>query len=156
MKKLLFAVLAALFLSVPAYSISQFIENTDYMVDFNENKQDKPAVLHINFGSLIPSPEEAEKILKNHLKNYGSKTSKNIIGSVWYKDSATGEMSKIKYNDSVASYVWINKTKRIVSFPEYISFLKRERDSKRDKARAEARKQAQEAALAAEAQTPAN
>lgn len=147
MKKLIFVALISLLVLNSAFAVSKFIENTDYSVDFKKNSQEMAGVLHVNFNSLIPSTEEAEKIVKEYLKKYGPENNKNIIGSVWYKDSSENKMIKIKYSDSVASYVWINKTKKIVSFPEYVSFLKRERDAKRDKARAEARKKAEEATV---------
>ncbi|MCL2485083.1 MAG: hypothetical protein FWF00_07185 [Endomicrobia bacterium] len=62
---------------------------------------------------------------------------KNIIGSVWIFDPSNPEnMIKIKFKDDLSSFVYIGKTKRIVPFPDYITFLKKERDDKKEKDKA--------------------
>jgi hypothetical protein len=142
------------------------------------------AVLHINFIGIEPSPEEAERLLKDQLTIYGKilddekeakkkeaeeaeKTAKkekpkvketlenadlldakeeeeeeifkNIIGSVWFSADGNPEnLTKIKYTDYFASFARIGKTKKIVTFPDYISFLKKERDEKKAKEKAKA------------------
>jgi hypothetical protein len=35
---------------------------------------------------------------------------------------------KIKFTEDLAAYVWLGKTKSIVPFPDYINFLKKQKD----------------------------
>ncbi|MDR1942136.1 MAG: hypothetical protein LBQ47_07395 [Endomicrobium sp.] len=77
-----------------------------------------------------PEEEEEEKF-------------KNIIGSVWFSPDGNPEnLTKIKYNDYLASFVRIGKTKKIVPFPDYITFLKKERDDKKAKEKAKSQEEA--------------
>lgn len=72
-------------------------------------------------------------------KEEDEKVYKNLIGSVWYPENGDPEqMVKVKFKEDVSAYVWLEKTKRIVSFPNYIAFLKKERDDKKEKEKAEA------------------
>ena len=64
---------------------------------------------------------------------------KNLIGSVWYPENGDPEkMIKVRFKEDLSAYVWLEKTKRIVAFPNYIAFLKKERDDKKEKEKAEA------------------
>lgn len=77
--------------------------------------------------ALVKEDEEEEELYKN------------LIGSVWYQENGDPEkMVKVKFKEDVSAYVWLEKTKRIVSFPNYIAFLKKERDDKKEKDKAEA------------------
>ncbi|AKL98208.1 hypothetical protein [Endomicrobium proavitum] len=143
MKKIFISLSLLLILSCTAFAADKFTEGSDYSVDFNVNTTSKPAVLHINFTAVVPDSSEAEDVLKTQLSAYGKKQNKNIIGSVWYPESDV--KSKVKFKEGVSSLVWISKTKKIVPFPEYVAFLKRERISKRDKSLAKIR-EAREAA----------
>ncbi|MCA6071908.1 MAG: hypothetical protein LE168_06090 [Endomicrobium sp.] len=86
-----------------AFCFSNFIENTDYFVEFHEKSSEMAAILHIKFVSVAPEAEEAEKIVKEQLKKYGNILTankkiittlkkevkhKNIIGSAWYVNDA--------------------------------------------------------------------
>ncbi|MDR2191622.1 MAG: hypothetical protein LBO62_01905 [Endomicrobium sp.] len=57
---------------------------------------------------------------------------KNIVGSVWFLKDLENPV-KIKFNDYLAAYAYIGKTQKIVQFPEYITFLKKERDAQKAK-----------------------
>jgi hypothetical protein len=94
------------------------------------------AVLHVNFISVIPEPKEAEEIVKHQLEIYGNMLAankktpkcKNIIGSAWHINKANPvNLVKIKFQKNLAAYVWLGKTRKIVTFPGYISFLKKEK-----------------------------
>ena len=228
MKKTILALLAVLSISAVALCARQFIEGTDYQADFKENTGDMPAVLHINFTNITPTPDEAEKLIKDQLKIYAkiieneadakkkieaqnapvsksktaapakknppqdktkdesddNQTYKNIIGSVWYNvapqqtqteeetpaaqaetpvaaiqpsvpvvslssgvavSTGTDSAVKVKFKDDLSAYVYLGKTKRIVPFPEYVNFLKKERDAKKAKDKADAAAAAQTA-----------
>ncbi len=173
MKKFLLPALFVTVFCALSFAARNFVENTDYFVDFKQNSENMAAVLHINFISMQPEPSEAESILKSHLKTYGAQLEKerleqkkakpkaktgkdedekykNIIGSVWYAENGDPEnMVKVKYKEDLSAYVWLGKTKKIVAFPSYIAFLKQEKESKKekDKVDAAAAKQAEETVL---------
>jgi hypothetical protein len=145
MKKYFFATTLTLIFSANVFCSRDFVEKTDYFVEFQEKSPKMAAVLHVNFTSDIPEPKEAEEIVKQQLKAHGNMLAankkvakyKNIIGSAWYVNKTySANPVKIKFQKDLGAYVWLGKTKRIVTFPDYMSFLKRERNNKkiRDKA----------------------
>ena len=75
----------------------------------------------------VQNPDAAENLQEEEEEKF-----KNIIGSVWVLKDGENPV-KIKFNDYLASYVYIGKTKKIVQFPDYITFLKKERDDKKAK-----------------------
>jgi hypothetical protein len=125
-----------------AFCSRTFIEGQDYTVDFQERSPEMAATLHINFIDVVPEPQEAEKIVKTQLQIFGDKLVsinkvidpitkepkyKNIIGSAWDENNADpANPIKIKFQPDLSAYVWIGKTKTIVPFPDYMSFLKKE------------------------------
>ena len=146
MKKYFFTIIFIFTFSSNAFCFKNFIEKTDYFVEFHEKSSDMAAILHIKFMSATPEAEEAEKIVKYQLKKYGSiltanrkviTTSKkgvkykNIIGSAWYvNDTDTANFTKINFKKDLGAYVWLGKTNTIVPFPNYMSFLKKEKSKK--------------------------
>jgi hypothetical protein len=142
MKKSFIILMFMFFFTTSAFCTRDFIEGIDYTVDFHEKSSEMAATLHINFVGIVPEPSEAEKIVKQKLRIYGNKLIanhkvirtekketryKNIIGSAW-KTNITDPANpiKIKFNEDLAAYVWLGKTKSIVPFPDYITFLKKE------------------------------
>jgi len=171
MKKLILTGFCVLFFSGAGFAARNFIEDTDFFVEFTQKEYGEPSVLRINFIRTEPTPQEAELLLKDQLNIYGKiiedekielkkaeeekkaaqnlivpeteqeqkekeeeeeEKFKNIIGSVWLTKNEEDPV-KIKFNDYLASYVYIGKTKKIVQFPDYITFLKKERDDKKAK-----------------------
>ncbi|MCL2799489.1 MAG: hypothetical protein FWD54_04365 [Endomicrobia bacterium] len=64
---------------------------------------------------------------------------KNIIGSAWWHNPLNPEEPvKIKFKEDLSAYVYIGKTKKIVPFPDYVAFLRKERDDKKEKDKAAA------------------
>ncbi|GMO66765.1 MAG: hypothetical protein Nk1A_4460 [Endomicrobiia bacterium] len=138
-KKSFIALTLMLTFLINAYCLKDFAEKTHYIVGFQENPPEMAAVLHVNFIKVMPEPKEAEKIVKQQLRIYGNKLIfhkkgekyKNIIGSAWYtKGTPFGNYVKIKFDKDLAAYVWLDKTKKIVTFHNYISFLKKEKITK--------------------------
>jgi hypothetical protein len=59
---------------------------------------------------------------------------KNIIGTVWYTvDDNPENMAKVQYSENSSAFVWLGKTQKIVPFPDYIKFLKKEKEEKKQK-----------------------
>ena len=84
------------------------------------------------------------KIEQKQNRQEHTRTTSKIIGSVWVVQENLELPVKIKFNDSLSAYVYLGKTKKIVQFPEYIAFLKKERDDKKAKDKLKAAKQKQE------------
>ncbi|GHT43352.1 hypothetical protein AGMMS49921_11130 [Endomicrobiia bacterium] len=145
MKKCFPLIAFILIFSANAFCLRNFLERKDYFVKFEEKSPGMAAVLHVNFISVIPNSKEAEEIVKQQLRKYGNmliannRTSatvkkkikyKNIIGSAWYVNGSNPislTKTKIKFQNDFGAYVWIGKTKNIVTFPNYMSFLKKSR-----------------------------
>jgi hypothetical protein len=129
--------------TISVFCTRDFIKGIDYTIDFHEKSPEMAATLHINFVGVVPEPSEAEKIVKQKLRIYGNNLiasnkvvictkkketrCKNIIGSAW-KANITDPANpiKIKFSEDLAAYVWLGKTKSIVPFPDYMTFLKKE------------------------------
>jgi hypothetical protein len=145
-KKVFFAVLFTLIFYVNTFCFKEFTEKIDYFVEFQEKSPEMAAVLHVNFTN-IPEPKTAEEIVKRQLKIHGDMLIsnkkvyitlkketkyKNIIGSAWnINESDPANPVKIKFQKDLAAYVWLGKTKQIVTFPSYMYFLKKERENKK-------------------------
>jgi hypothetical protein len=130
------------YFTASAFCFRTFIEGQEYTVEFQEKSPEMAATLHINFINVIPESQEAEEIVKKQLQIFGDKIVsgnkvihtikketkyKNIIGSAWYGNNADpANPIKIKFQPDLSAYVWIGKTKNIVPFPDYMSFLKKE------------------------------
>ncbi|MDR1523402.1 MAG: hypothetical protein LBS29_05590 [Endomicrobium sp.] len=142
MKKYFFIVsVLFFFIFWDVISYANFVENIDYSVDFQEKTPNMAAILHINFISVFPDAYQAEEIVKQQLKKYGvliiqsghlistvkkEKRYKNIIGSAWYiNELDPANPTKIKFQKDLGAYVWIGKTKTIVTFSKYMIFLKK-------------------------------
>jgi len=142
MKKEIFALMLTLIFSTNVFCFRNLVEKIDYFVEFQEKPPEMAAILHVNFTTDIPEPKEAEEIVKQQLKIYGNKLVvqkkalvktkkgikyKNIIGSAWYiNDKDPANPVKIKFQKDCAAYVWLGKINNIVTFPNYMSFLKKE------------------------------
>lgn len=140
MKKFFLTVSFILILTANVFCFDDFVEKVDYFVEFQEKSPGMLAVLHVNFISVLPEPKKAEKIVKQQLEIYGNISTanektpkcKNIIGSAWHiKRTCPENPVKIKFQKDLAAYVWLGKTRKIVAFPDYMSFLKKEKNSKK-------------------------
>ncbi|GHT61045.1 hypothetical protein AGMMS49531_07600 [Endomicrobiia bacterium] len=141
MKKYFLLIALILIFSANAFCLRNLLEQKDYFIKFEEKSPGMAAVLHVNFVSVIPNSKEAEGIVKQQLRKYGNMLIannrisatvkkkikyKNIIGSAWYVNGANpANLTKIKFRNDFGAYVWIGKTKNIVTFPNYMSFLKK-------------------------------
>lgn len=192
MKKIISVLLLFTFFAGFSFAAREFVEGTDYFVDFKQNEDNMAAVIHINFIDMMPAPAEAERILKDQLKVYAKiietdrenlkkekeaeekelakkdkskkdkkkekpkkiedikdpeelkaffededakeEKYKNIIGSVWYTPDGNPEnMEKVQYGETYSAFVLLGKTKRTVPFPDYIKFLKKEKEDRKQK-----------------------
>jgi hypothetical protein len=134
MKRYYFAMMFVLVFFTNTFCFRNFIEKIDYFVEFHEKSPGMASVLHVNF-IIIPESKDAESIVKQQLRIYGNATTvngikhKNIIGSAWYATNKKN-LTKIKFQEDLAAYVWLGKTKTIVTFHNYMAFLKKEKINK--------------------------
>jgi hypothetical protein len=146
-KKYCFTIMLMLIFSTNIFCSRDFVEKLDYFVEFQEKSPEMASILHVNFINITPESRDAENIVKQQLKIYGnaiiasekvltmSKNEikhKNIIGSAW---SNKINLTKIKFQNDLSAYVWLGKTRTVVTFHDYISFLKKEkinRNSRKD------------------------
>ncbi|MDR2860539.1 MAG: hypothetical protein LBV66_01740 [Elusimicrobiota bacterium] len=123
-----------------AVTFGELFEGLDYNVEYIAKPANMADVLHVNFISLMPSPSAAADIVKQQLQVYGEKQSrKNIVGTAWH--TITGDekdLQKIKFSQDLGAYVWMGRSKRVVSFTNYLYILKRERDNQRKAQRTKA------------------
>jgi hypothetical protein len=134
-KKKIFLIIIFVFFSSNIFCYDKI----HYDISFKEKTQDMLAVLHVNFFDVV-SYYYAEKILKEELKKYGNLListnkvcfntenglrHKNIIGSAYI--IIDKKITKIMFEKNNGSYVWIGKTKSILTFNDYIMFLKKQK-----------------------------
>ena len=80
----------------------------------------------------IKNPDELKAFFE--AEDAAEEKYKNIIGSVRFSRDGTPENAeKVKYSDDSSAFVLIEKTKKIVPFPDYIKFLKKGREDKKQK-----------------------
>jgi hypothetical protein len=139
MKKILLTVVFILIFTGDIFCFGDFAEKIDYLIEFQEKLPGMLSVLHVNFISIVPESKEAEEIVKRQLEIYGNVGTnkkmtkcKNIIGSAWHINKVDpANPVKIKFQKDLAAYVWLGKTRKVVAFPDYVSFLKKEKNSRK-------------------------
>jgi hypothetical protein len=149
MQKYFFTIIPVMIISSNTFCFVNHTKQDEYCIEFHEKSHEMAATLHINFTNLLPEPKEAEKIVKYQLERFGNMLitnnkisstarneykNKNIIGSAWYISNKNFiKPIKIKFQDNLSAYVWIGKTRRIVPFHDYVSFLKKQKQNKKIK-----------------------
>ncbi len=116
------------------------IDREDYQVQIKQYNKDYPVALYVIFKEATPLLEEIKKILKTELVSL-TKTSRinsDIIASAWFDDQISDDLEKIEITNKYASFVRIydkEKKKEVgtVSFPEYLKYLKKKKDEKKNK-----------------------
>lgn len=113
------------------------IDRETYQVQIKQYKKDYPMVLYIVFKEETPLLDEIKKILRTELLTL-TKTRKienDIIASAWFDDQVSDNLEKIELAKKYGALVRIyDKEKKkdmgIVSFPEYLKYLKKKKDDK--------------------------
>ena len=116
------------------------IDRETYQVQIKQYKKDYPMVLYIVFKEETPLLDEIRKILRTELLTL-TKTRKienDIIASAWFDDQVSDNLEKIELAKKYGALVRIyDKEKKkdmgIVSFPEYLKYLKKKKDEKNKK-----------------------
>lgn len=108
----------------------RIIEKENYIIQIKQNEKNYPKVLYVIFKETYPDLESARKILKAELLSLAKKENKeiNIISSAWFDDGKSDVLQKIKFSEKYGSLLWVGaKTKSVMTFPEYLDFLKKEK-----------------------------
>ncbi|MDD2523683.1 MAG: hypothetical protein PHT81_02425 [Endomicrobiaceae bacterium] len=118
------------------------IERKNYNVQIKQYDKKYPVIVYVIFEDEIPLLDEIKKILKSELlimsKKEGEKN--NIIASAWFDNKMSGKLEKIELSKNYSAFIWVcNKDKTIMTFSDYINYLKKkkEKDKKKEKLNSE-------------------
>lgn len=119
------------------------IDRETYQVQIKQYKKDYPMVLYVVFKEETPLLDEIKKILRTELLSL-TKTQKienDIIASAWFNDQVSDNLEKIEIEKKYGAFVRIyDKAKKrevgIVTFPEYIKYLKKKKEEDKNKSKA--------------------
>ena len=157
MKNLIITVFICFLFLLPVFS---FAENTDtvkqedktsiktidrenYQVQIKQYNKDYPLILYVVFKEETPLLDEIKKILKTELLSLTKtkKTENDIIASAWFDDQVSDNLEKIELAKKYGAFVRIyDKEKKkeagIVTFPEYLKYLKKKKEEDKKKGKA--------------------
>lgn len=111
------------------------IDRETYQVQIKQYNKDNPIVLYVVFKESTPLLDEINKILKTEILTLAKtrKIENDIIASAWFDDQVSDNMEKIELTKKYGAFVRIydkeeKKSAGIVSFPEYLKYLKKKKD----------------------------
>ena len=118
------------------------IDRETYQVQIKQYNKDNPIILYVVFKESTPLLEEINKILKTEILSLAKtrKIENDIIASAWFDDQVSDNMEKIELTKKYGAFVRIynkeeKKSAGIVSFPEYLKYLKKKKDEDKIKAK---------------------
>ncbi|MBR3654290.1 MAG: hypothetical protein IKN62_02505 [Elusimicrobia bacterium] len=118
------------------------IDRETYQVQIKQYNKNYPVVLYVVFKEETPVIDEIKKILRTEIVSL-TKTKRienDIIASAWFDDQISDNLEKIELAKNYGAFVRIyDKEKKkavgIVSFPEYLKYLKKKKDEDKNKAK---------------------
>ncbi|MDD5021422.1 MAG: hypothetical protein PHR82_04680 [Endomicrobiaceae bacterium] len=112
----------------------KIIERQIYQVQIKQYRKDYPVVLYIVFKEEIPASDEIKNLLYKELRTISKKegSNNNIIASAWIDDGTSETLTKIDLSEGSSAFVWISKEKKIMSFSDYLKFLKKQKKDKKN------------------------
>lgn len=118
----------------------KIIERENYQVQIKQYNKDYPIILYVVFKESTPLLDEIKKILKTELLTL-TKTKKiedDIIASAWFDDQISDNLEKIELAKKYGAFVRIydkkeKKSAGIVSFNEYLKYLKTKKEEEKTK-----------------------
>ena len=118
------------------------IDRETYQVQIKQYNKDYPITLYVVFKESTPLLEEIKKILKTEILTLAKtrKIENDIVASAWFDDQVSEDMEKIELTKKYAAFVRIydkkeKKSAGIVTFPEYLKYLKKKKDEDKNKAK---------------------
>ena len=116
------------------------IDRENYQVQIKQYNKNYPLVLYVVFKEETPVIDEIKKILRTEIVTL-TKTRKiedDIIASAWFDDQISDNLEKIELEKNYGAFVRIyDKEKKkavgIVSFPEYLKYLKKKKEENKNK-----------------------
>lgn len=111
------------------------IERQNYNVQIKQYKKDYPVVLYIVFKEAVPVSDEIKNLLYKELRILSKKEGlkNDIIASAWINDTISETLTKIDLSEGSSAFVWVSKEKKIISFADYLKFLKKQKRDKKNK-----------------------
>ncbi len=116
------------------------IDRENYQVQIKQYNKNYPLILYVVFKEETPVIDEIKKILRTEIVTL-TKTRKiedDIIASAWFDDQISDNLEKIELEKNYGAFVRIyDKEKKkavgIVSFPEYLKYLKKKKEENKNK-----------------------
>ena len=116
------------------------IDRENYQVQIKQYNKNYPLILYVVFKEETPVIDEIKKILRTEIVTL-TKTRKiedDIIASAWFDDQISDNLEKIELGKNYGAFVRIyDKEKKkavgIVSFPEYLKYLKKKKEENKNK-----------------------
>lgn len=116
------------------------IDRENYQVQIKQYNKDYPVILYVVFKEATPLLDEIRKILRTELVSL-TKTRRidnDIVASAWFDTQVSDDLEKIELTNKYGAFVRIyDKEKKkeagIVSFPEYLKYLKKKKEDDKNK-----------------------
>lgn len=116
------------------------IDRENYQVQIKQYNKDYPIILYVVFKEATPLLDEIRKILRTELVSL-TKTRRidnDIVASAWFDNQISDDLEKIELTNKYGAFVRIyDKEKKkevgIVSFPEYLKYLKKKKEDDKNK-----------------------
>jgi len=113
------------------------IDREEYLVKIKQYKQEYPLILYVVFKESVPLLNSITQILKTEILKLANteKPKNDIIASAWFDDQISDKLEKIELTKTYGAFVWISdeKERKIVSFIEYLKYLKKKKEEDKNK-----------------------
>lgn len=113
------------------------IERDDYTIQVKQYDKKYPVVMYVVFKNSVPVLSELNKILKTELLTYvnAENIKSPVIISSWFDDQVSDNLEKIELNRNYGAYVFYtdSKGKQIVTFTDYLKYLKKKKEDEKKK-----------------------
>jgi len=110
------------------------IDKENYRLQIKQYDKDYPVVVYVVFKRSTPLLNNINQILKQELISLSKKegVKNNIIASAWFEpdNDENNELEKIKLTPKYSSYIWVKEKKYVMTFYDYLQFLKKEKKKK--------------------------
>ncbi|MCR4662753.1 MAG: hypothetical protein K5622_02550 [Endomicrobiaceae bacterium] len=123
----------------------KIIDRENYQVQIKQYNKNYPMILYVVFKEDTPLLEEIKTILKTEILTL-TKTKNienDIVASAWFDNQVSDNLEKIELAKKYGAFVRIYDKKKkkslgIVTFPEYLKYLKKKKEEDKNKVKQQA------------------
>jgi len=114
----------------------KLVNKEKYQLQIKQYDKDYPVVVYVVFKNSTPLLSSINQILKQELISMSKKEGikNNIIISAWFEheddNDIENKMEKINLTPKYGAFVWEKEKKTVMTFPDYLQFLKKEKKKK--------------------------